>query len=164
MHTDDTTPATDTSPVTGATGPVDGVVEAARAIRPYLDELVGPRAAAGLDRRLAETLLDPADTPERTAERARGLRGLLGAHPATRRFLTEVLTDPPWFRPPYQQPRYHRAPDGRRTTGSAGLLGDPHPTGATRYTCPRGDYVWYRPDIGTPVPDCPTDQVPLVRS
>jgi hypothetical protein len=97
MHTEDTGPAA------GNTSPNEGVVEAARAIRPYLEELVDPQAAAGLDRQLADTLLGPADT---AAERIRRLRDLVDTHPATRRFLTEVLTDPPHFRPPYQQPHY----------------------------------------------------------
>jgi hypothetical protein len=141
----------DSAPAAGS----DGVIEAARAIRPYLDDLVGPHAAAALDRRLADTLLDPADP----AERARRLRDLLTTQPATRRFLTEVLTDPPLFRPPYQQPRYQS-----RNPASGSPLGDPSPTAADRYTCPQGDYVWYRPDVATPIPGCPTHQVRLARS
>ncbi|OHV29151.1 MULTISPECIES: hypothetical protein [Pseudofrankia] len=145
MQTDDTSPAVGD----------DGVAEAARAIRPYLDELIGPRAAAGLDRQLADTLLGPADPAERT----RRLRDLLDTNPTTSRFLMEVLTDPPHFRPPYQQPHYHH-----RTAGSGSPLGDPSPATADRYTCPHGDYVWYRPDVGTPVPTCKTHQTQLTRS
>jgi hypothetical protein len=143
MHADDTDPTAD-----------DGVIETARAIRPYLDELVGPRAAAGLDRQLADALLAPVSP----ADRVRRLRDLIDAHLATRDFLTEILTDPPLFRPPDQQPGYERRTPNNRP------LGDPAPVSADRYTCRHGDYVWYRPDVGTPVRDCPTHQVRLVRS
>jgi hypothetical protein len=74
-------------------------------------------------------------------------------------FLAEVLRDAPAFRPPYHQPRYAR----RQTGGWAAPAGDPAPVGAVRYACPHGDYVWYRPDVATPVPDCPTHRVALTR-
>jgi hypothetical protein len=121
----------------------DGVREAARAVRPYLDRLVGLRAAAVLDRSLAEALTGHAEQPEHT----RLLRELLDEHPLTRRFLTDVLADPPHYRPPYEQPRYHPRP------GDAGPIGDHGPVTADRYICPdvSHDYVWYRPDVGTPV-------------
>jgi hypothetical protein len=36
------------------------------------------------------------------------------------------------------------------------------PIAAARYNCPVcGNYVWYRPDVGTPVPRCRTDDVLL---
>lgn len=39
------------------------------------------------------------------------------------------------------------------------------PIAAARYNCPvRGDYVWYRPDVGTPIPRCPTDDVLLTQT
>jgi hypothetical protein len=130
----------------------DGVVEAARAIRPYLDDLIGPRAAASLDRQLADQLASPAAS----AEQVRRLRKLLDAHADTRWFLTEALIDRPHFRPPYQQPHY------LRRTG--GPLGDPAPVDAPRYACPQGDYVWYRPDVGSAIPRCPTHHITLARS
>jgi hypothetical protein len=43
-------------------------------------------------------------------------------------------------------------------------VGDPGPVWADRYACPTGDYVWYRPDVGTLVPDCPTHHIPLTRN
>jgi hypothetical protein len=134
----------------------DGVWEAARAIRPYLADLVGPPAAGGLDRRLADELTTPGERSERT----RRLRAILDEHPHTRRFLLDVLADPPHYRPPYEQPRSHRRP-----AGDAGPLGDLSPVTADRYLCPdtSHDYAWYRPDVGTPVPDCPTHHVPLIR-
>lgn len=51
----------------------DGVLEAGRAIRPYLHRFVAPPAAAArLDRRLADELADSADRAA-TAQRVREL-------------------------------------------------------------------------------------------
>ncbi len=41
--------------------------------------------------------------------------------------------------------------------------GAPWPDDAECYVCPLGDYTWYRPHIGTPIPLCPTHDVPLRR-
>ncbi|MBL7500866.1 hypothetical protein I6A84_04030 [Frankia sp. CNm7] len=131
-----------------------GVVEAARAIRPYLADLIGPRAAADLDRQLADALDDQRDMPGQV----RQLRDLLDTRDTTRWFLTEVLADSPDFRPPYEQTRYQRTPRG------ADPIGNPGAIRADRYACPHGDYVWYRPDVATPVPACPTHHVALDRS
>ena len=131
----------------------DGVIEAARAIRPYLTRLVDEPAVAGnLDRRIAEQLAGQADQ----AATASRLRALLEEHEDTAWFLTRVLTDKPHHRPPYQQP------SSRRDIVSP--AGDPGLIEADRYACPAGDYVWYRPDIGAPIPDCPDHRIPLVRS
>jgi hypothetical protein len=134
---------------------VEGVLEAARAIRPYLDRLVeSPDAAAELDRQLAGELGQASD-PSATARR---LRILLEQHEDTAWFLDKLLADAPDHRPPYHQPGY-------RTRGIASPPGDPMPIAAARYNCPvRGDYVWYRPDMGTPVPRCPTDDVLLTQA
>jgi hypothetical protein len=133
----------------------EGVLAAARAIRPYLGELVGAHASGGLDARLAALLNGTIDT-----ETVGELRKLLEqADDTTDWFLSEVLADAPRYRPPYQQPRY------LRSRGMVSPAGDPtSPISAPRYSCPRGgDYVWYRPDIGTPIPLCPTHQVGLTR-
>ena len=135
-----------------------GVLEAARAIRPYLTDLVGQDAAGLLDRQIAGHLTGGSGRSE-TAGR---LRALLEEQEDTRWFLTEVLADVPHHRPPYQQPRYLR----RQTGGIASPAGDPGPILHTGiYTCPDGDYVWYRPEVGTPIPDCPNPRHgPLTRT
>jgi len=133
-----------------------GVIEAARAIRAYLPLLLGAPAAATLDGRLTDELTGMSDDPAATV---RQLRALLGAQENTAWFLSEVLRDAPEFRPPYHQPRYTR----RQTGGMAAPAGDVGPVWAARYACPQGDYVWYRPDLATPVPACPTHQVALAR-
>ncbi len=131
----------------------DGVLEAARAIRPYLNHLVEDPAVAGtLDRRIADQLTGPAD-PAGTASR---LRAMLEEQEDTAWFLSRVLTDKPRYRPPYQQPTHKR--DIVSPAGEPGLVV------ADRYACQYGDYVWYRPDVGTPVPDCPDHHIPLARS
>ena len=132
----------------------DGMLAAARAIRPYLAEMAGPNSVL-LDQQIAD-LLNDSPGPAATADQ---LRELLEADEDTRWFLAEVLRDAPHYRPPYHQPRY------LRQSGGTGLpAGDPGPVlhGGV-YRCPQGDYDWYRPDIGTPVPDCPTHKTPLDR-
>ena len=67
----------------------------ARAVRPYLIELLGP-AAADVDGELALLLAGEAggeDVEQR-------LRAVLEAHKATSVFLERVLADAPAFRPP----------------------------------------------------------------
>jgi hypothetical protein len=133
----------------------EGVLEAARAIRPYLDRLVeSPDAAVGLDRQLADELGQVSD-PSASARR---LRVLLEQHEDTAWFLDKVLADAPDYRAPYHQPGY-------RTRGIGSPAGDAMPIAAARYNCPVcGNYVWYRPDVGTPVPRCKTDDVPLTQA
>ena len=132
-----------------------GVFEAARAIRPYLDRLVeSADAAAELERQLAGELGQVSD-PSASARR---LRILLEQHEDTAWFLGRVLADAPDYRPPYHQPGY-------RTRGTASPAGDAMPIAAARYNCPVcGNYVWYRPDVGTPVPRCRTDDVLLTQA
>src|SRR6266513_2274731 len=109
----------------------DGVLAAARAIRPYLAELVGPDSAM-LDQQIADLLNDPPDD----VEAADQLRVLLEVGEDTRWFLAEVLRDAPDYRPPYHQPRYLRGPGG--TGLPAGDLGPVLHAGT--YRCPQGDY------------------------
>lgn len=134
----------------------EGVLEAARAIRPYLGRLLeSPDAAPELDRQLAEELGNVSN-PSASAQR---LRILLEQHEDTAWFLGRVLADAPGYRPPYYQPGY------RTRSGVASPLGDVMPVAASRYNCPTcRNYVWYRPDVGTPIPRCPTDDVLLTQA
>lgn len=132
----------------------DPVLEAAREIRPFLTDLVGSEAAGPLDDQLAE-LLEAAQAGQDTVA---GLRALLRSDQATSAFLDDVLDDAPGYRPTRWQ---RRAP----TRGIFETLpGDLLPMHAGKYGCPTGmDYTWYRPDVGVPVPDCPTHHVVLVK-
>jgi hypothetical protein len=130
----------------------DGVLEAARAIRPYLGDLIGPAQASAIDDLIAREFNSPASL----AETAGRLRVLLEEHEDTAWFLTRVLADPSLHRPPYvQQVRYR---------GIISPAGDPYLVAADRFACPRGDYAWYRPEIGTPIPVCPTHHLTLIRN
>lgn len=133
----------------------EGVLEAARAIRPYLRELVEPAAAAAeLDRQLADELGQVSD-PSATAGR---LRILLERQEDTAWFLDSVLADAPDHRPPYYQSGYVVR------GGTASPLGNAMPIAADRYNCPKcKNFVWYRPDIGVPVRRCPDDDVLLIQ-
>ena len=130
----------------------DGVLEAARAIRPYLNDLVGPALAATIDDRIAEEI-NGAAGPAETVSR---LRALMEEHDDTSWFLTRVLADQSLHRPPYHQQV--------RLRGVVSPAGDPYLVEADRFACPRGDYAWYRPEVGAPVPDCPTHHLSLIRS
>ena len=129
------------------------VVEAARLIRAYLPDLVAPDAATELDGRIADLLAALEAGEDSSGE----LRSLLGSHSATRDFMSEVLADAPHFRPPqFQVPIL-------RDLGYQPLPGTPLPMHAGKFACPHGDYVWYRPGVGVPIPVCPTHDVVLIR-
>lgn len=133
-------------------GDDDGVLEAARAIRPYLRDLIGPTAAGITDQRIGAELTGSADRAVMVSR----LRALLEEQPDTAWFLGRVLADKPLYRPPYHQ----QAPLRRMVSPA----GDPGLVRADRYLCPRGDYAWYQPEVGAPVPECPAHHLPLARS
>jgi hypothetical protein len=118
------------------------LAEAARAIRPYLGELVGD-AAARFDSEIAD-LLEAAGSGHDVMTR---LWSLLTSTAATESWTAEVLSDP-LHRPPPLQSAVRR--------GYEPLPGVGAPVPASKYTCPHGDYIWYRPATGMPVPRCPT--------
>ena len=45
--------------------------------------------------------------------------------------------------------------------GYSPLPGRAAPIPLRKYSCPRGDYDWYRRAAGEPVPRCPTHDLPL---
>ena len=130
----------------------DGVLEAGRAIRPYLSDLV-PDQAEIFDTAIAEILntLGATDVSQ--------LRAILNANEMTSEFLAEVLADRPEYRPPSLQPV------NTRSGGYEPLAGNPQPVmHAGKFTCPSGDFVWYRHSVGAPIPICPTHNTHLMRS
>lgn len=129
----------------------DALWEAARSVRPYLVELAGA-AAPDVDAALAELLSD-ADGDEETEYQ---LRDVLESREGTRIFLQRVRKDAPAYRPPQVV--------SDLTMRYAGPAGDPLPVRADKFACPHGDYVWYRPEVGLPVPQCPTHHCPLKRA
>lgn len=134
--------------------PIDvaGLLEAARLVRGRLSTLVGPTAGE-VDSRLAELLQSP-DSDQDVAVR---VETVLRVNAATAGFTDLVLADAPRYRPPEMQESIFRGDMSR-------LAGDPGPIGhAGRYRCLRGDFVWYRSEIGAPVPDCPSHGSTLAR-
>jgi hypothetical protein len=129
----------------------EGIREAARAVRPFLMEFLGREVADELDAHLAALLMNAAaedDVDER-------LRTALQAHEATQVFLQRVLDDAPAFRPP--------SVVSETTRAYGGLPGDSSPVSADKFTCPYGDYVTYRMEVGAEVEQCPTHHCPLER-
>jgi hypothetical protein len=122
-----------------------GIVGAARAVRPYLPELVGP-AAAELDGKVARLLNGgPEGVPDPVA-----LPHLLDATAATHVFLQAVLADAPHYRPPAVQLDTRRA-------GYQEPPGELNPVlHLGIYVCPPGDLTWYRLSSAASVPPCPT--------
>lgn len=130
----------------------EGVLEAARAIRPYLAELVGP-AAAELDGRIAALLNADVAHGEDLAD----LYELLNANIATSAFLRAVLRDAPLYRPPAVQPNTLRS-------GYIPLAGNVDVVmHLGKYVCERGDWTWYRLSSSGDVHPCPTHGPGLLK-
>jgi hypothetical protein len=131
------------------------VLEAGRAIRPFLGELaLGPAEAATLDRDLAEALADAVAAPDERA--ATTVFELLIAHQVAAEWLldfAELGGLPPAL------------DSGHPVRGGASALGQGGGSvvPARRFRCPAGnDYVWYRRTVAQPIGTCPTHQVRLV--
>ena len=124
------------------------IFEAARSIRPYLHILIPDEVVAGLvDRELAQHLIQA----QGGKPNANVILGILRGHEATRQWVAEFLEQ--------RQP-----PEVTRAFSFQPPMGDLVPVAAGKYVCPLGDYTWYRPAAGTPVPPCPTHAVKLVAA
>jgi hypothetical protein len=123
------------------------IIDAARAVRPHLSELLGPDRAAAVDADLAHLL--NASPPLGDIERL--ILEALARHPATHGWAATFLehgTPPDLSR---VAEKGYQAPPG---TGST--------TTIPRFACPQGDYVWYRRSVGEPIPACPSHRVALL--
>lgn len=121
------------------TTPREILLEAARAIRPYLTELLDPQVAADIDSLLAQQLAAADKTNAEDAIR----RTLLSQRPTAdwwAAFLEHGV-------PPEVLPAMIRLNE---------LPGDGQNVAAARYICPYSDFVWYRISVGVAVPSCPT--------
>jgi hypothetical protein len=131
----------------------EGVFAAARSVRWYLPDLVGPDADR-VDGELSGLLAERWD--EEVGAR---LRGLMESTEGTSAFLEAVLDDAPDFRPPQVRSGAFKG------AAYSGLAGDIGAVNAPMYRCPVGnDYDWWRPAAGTPIPMCSTHRVVLVRA
>jgi hypothetical protein len=131
----------------------EGVFAAARSVRWYLPDLVGPDADR-VDGALAELLAERWNDEGETR-----LRGVLQSSEGTSAFLEAVLDDAPHFRPPQVRPGAFKGGGYSSLPGNIGAVDAP------MYRCPVGnDYDWWRQAVGTPIPVCPTHGRVLVRA
>jgi hypothetical protein len=122
----------------------ESILDAARAIRPFLQELV-PLEAAELDKHLADLLAQAVQGEKVTNKIVKGLSN----RDSTREWVAQFLKE--------------GAPPVSRASGSLPPPGDPKPVLAPKYVCPQGDYTWYQMSAGSIIPSCPTHHVSLVR-
>jgi hypothetical protein len=131
----------------------DGVQAAARAVRWFLPELVGPDAES-VDEEVADIL---AEEPGR-GDVQRRLRELLERREGTGVFLDAILNDAPEFRPPQARPSTLK--EGR-LSGLPGRIGA---VAAPKYRCPVGnDFDWWQLAEEDLVPVCKSHGCALVR-
>ncbi len=126
------------------------LLELARAIRPYLPDLVGDQAAA-MDRDLARLLEEAGGSTAAPA----GILDRLGAHTATRKWGAKFLETglPPDVASLFEA---RRGDSYEELPGLGGVVRAP------KYACPQGDFVWYRRSQGQVPPRCPTHGIDLV--
>ena len=125
------------------------IMEVARSIRPYLDDLIGAQAEE-VDGQLAALL-----------ERGRAgddvddvIIDLLNGSPRTRDWSAVMLADPE-LRPPEWQTVTERAGTQPGYSALANAYGG-GVVSAAKFVCPvDGAYAWWRPAVGRPVPNCP---------
>ena len=120
--------------------------DGARAIRPYLKELLGAEAEI-VDQQLAELL----ESGRRGNKVENLILETVRHYESTRRWMAEFLEKklPPELA---QVSREYQPPLGGK------------PVAAPKYACPEGDYTWYRQSVRDPVPTCPTHAVQLVKT
>ncbi|NEQ34005.1 MAG: choline/carnitine O-acyltransferase [Leptolyngbya sp. SIO4C5] len=120
----------------------EDILEAARSIRPYLNELIDPSAAEQLDQTLAELLAQA----EQNSSVKILIQKHLREHAETRQWVKDFLED-------------KKLPNENRSFQP--LPGHRSIVNAPKFVCPEGDYVWYRPRAGMEPPQCPTHHIPL---
>lgn len=127
-------------------------LDAVRAIRPYLPELLTGEDSARYERDITELLRLVATDPDGSRER---LDRLLRGNPATRQWMRLVLADP-LLRPPDVQDWEERG---------VPALGSGLPVPAKRYVCPvDGNFARYQRVAGEDMGDCPDHGLPLVEA
>lgn len=124
------------------------LLDAARAIRGFLPELVEQCFAAEVDDELVR-LLALAEEGKPVLEQ---VAAVLSRSPETLDWVSAYLEHgvPPEFAEV-------------RERVFQGLEGVPAAPAPEKYRCPSGDFVFYRRSVGIPVPQCPTHQIPLER-
>lgn len=120
----------------------EDVLDCARSIRPFLQELLGDDAVQ-VDSQLGE-LLAQAKAGQQVHEQ---ILELLKSYPDTYNWIAEFLSEE------------------QVSKGFEKLAGQAQAISAQKYICPQGDdYIWYRRVIGATIPICPTHGVPLIAA
>jgi hypothetical protein len=125
----------------------DDIVDVAKKIRPFLEELVEDEAPE-YDRIIAGLIADSRGGRDVTAP----LTEVLTGSDATHAWVARVLENG------------RRLPPRVLDRGFQQLPGYGEVIDAERFECPDGDYVWYRMSVGDKVPSCPTHDRLLVLS
>lgn len=127
----------------------EAVVEAARLLRGHLADVVSVDRIERLDREISECLGTAG------AEMAEQLRTLIASDEDALQWVEDLLDDPDLLPPELQEVR-------SAAYGPALGAGDHIPP--DRYVCPvLRDTVWYRREVGQPIPKCGTHGCVLVR-
>lgn len=127
----------------------DGLVEAAKALRPYLAGLVGAEQAPHWDAEVAELLAVGQQ------DRAAAVRRLIESDADVLQWVEDLLDDPRRLPPELQRVR---------TSQYAPGLGSGDFVEADRFVCPQADhYVRYRAQVGEDMGICPDHKCPLIR-
>jgi hypothetical protein len=126
------------------------VLEAARAIRPYLSQLLPHADAEVADKRLELILQTSTDDAARSQE----IRALLATAEPTREWLRLYLEEQ---KPAEEILKIMRT--YQPLPGKSGAIASP------RYRCPVASchQTWYRRDASAEIPTCPIHGVKLVR-
>lgn len=114
------------------------VLACARTIRAFLPELLHAEMAQQMDGQLATLLAQAQAGASVTAE----ILDVLKSQPDVQRWAGEFLS--PTSVPKGVGEPYSPLP------GWIGAIAAPC------YICPKGDFVWYRRSVGTPIPKCPS--------
>ncbi len=122
----------------------EDILEAARAIRPYLPELLTAEQAKAIDHQLTQLLTQQDQTKVDNL-----ILDILCSQEPTRQWIDEFLE---LKLPPTLEKSYQPIPGNLTPVSSV-----------AKYTCPFGDYVWYQRQVGEPIPNCPTHEVPLEK-
>lgn len=118
------------------------MLDAARAIRPHLPDLVGDEAGE-MDEQLQRLL-----TRSEAGETVKiDILRVLSQQDATRQWANDLLKVP------------------QRDRSYEGLPGPVQKVSVPKYVCPRGDGTpWYRFSIGDQVPLCPNHHIALIEA
>ncbi len=120
----------------------ESIIDVARTIRPYLEELVGGEAA-GYDQEISRLLTAALAGTDVGDE----LMSVLVRSSAVQTWAAQVLEDD-LHRPPELQPVDELGYEPLPTPEGP-------PTEAEKFCCPAGDYIWWRRFVGTPMRTCP---------